>query len=236
MSRWFRFYAEALDDPKVQKLDPTTFKHWVNLLCLTAKHDGILPSQDDIAFALRIDNIACQSLLDRLLIGGLIDVLKGGPNGSRIAPHGWESRQYKSDVSTERVKRYRERSKNVAVTPPDTDTESDTDTDILTSKEVMSETPVSDADDEIDVKDVMHEWNDIAANLGKPKVRDLTPERRQLLKARLAQYKIEDFVTVFDKIERSAFLRGDTGWGGCTFDWVFKKGNFQKILEGNYDQ
>ena len=107
---------------------------------------------------------------------------------------------------------------------------------VLTSKEVMSETPVSDADDDIDVKDVMHEWNDIAANLGKPKVRDLTPERRKLLKARLAQYKIEDFVTVFDKIERSAFLRGDTGWSGCTFDWVFKKGNFQKILEGNYDQ
>ena len=110
-----------------------------------------------------------------------------------------------------------------------------TNQDIL-SNESMSETPVSDADDEIDVKDVMHEWNDIAANLGKPKVRDLTPERRQLLKARLAQYKIEDFVTVFDKIERSAFLRGDTGWSGCTFDWVFKKGNFQKILEGNYDQ
>lgn len=104
------------------------------------------------------------------------------------------------------------------------------------TSDLMSETPVSDADDTIDVNDVMHEWNDIAANLGKPKVRDLTPERRQLLKARLAQYKIEDFVTVFDKIERSAFLRGDTGWSGCTFDWVFKKGNFQKILEGNYDK
>lgn len=234
MSRWFRFYAEALDDPKVQKLDPSTFKHWINLLCLTAKHDGVLPSQDDIAFALRIDNIDCQSLLDRLLIAGLIDVLKGGPNGSRIAPHGWDSRQYKSDVSTERVKRFRERSKNVSVTPPDT--ESDTDTDILTSKEVMSETPVSDTDEEkLNPKHVVDFWNETAVQLGKPRVRDLTPERRNLLKARMAQYSIEDFVTVFNSVRSSPFLRGDTGWRGCTFDWVFKKANFQKILEGNYN-
>lgn len=234
MSRWFRFYAEALDDPKVQKLEPSTFKHWVNLLCLAAKNDGVLPSQDDIAFALRIDEIACQSLLDRLLIAGLIDILKGGHNGSRIAPHGWSQRQYKSDVSTDRVKRYRERSRNVSVTPPETET--DTETDIILSNESMSETPVSDdGEEKLDPKHVVDFWNQTADLLGKPKVRDLTPERRQLLKARMSQYSIDDFVAVFDNIKTSPFLRGDNGWRGCTFDWVFKKANFQKILEGNYN-
>lgn len=125
MARWFRFYAEALDDPKVQKLDGDTFKAWVNLLCLACKHDGFLPDESDIAFALRMDNIAAGSLIDRLRIGGLIDTVKGGPNGSRIAPHGWHKRQYKSDGSTERVKRFRERSKTVTETPPDTDTETE---------------------------------------------------------------------------------------------------------------
>lgn len=234
MSRWFRFYAEALDDPKVQKLEPSTFKHWVNLLCLAAKNDGVLPSQDDIAFALRIDEIACQSLLDRLLIAGLIDILKGGPNGSRIAPHGWNQRQYKSDVSTDRVKRYRERSRNVSVTPPETET--DTETDIILSNESMSETPVSDAKEErIKADEVFREWNLVADKLGRPRVRDLTPERRQLINQRIKQYEIADFVTVFNNIEMSPFLRGDHGWKGCTFDWVFKKANFQKILEGNYN-
>ena len=47
--------------------------------------------------------------------------------------------------------------------------------------------------------------------------------------------EIADFVTVFNNIEMSPFLRGDHGWKGCTFDWVFKKANFQKILEGNYN-
>ena len=36
-------------------------------------------------------------------------------------------------------------------------------------------------------------------------------------------------------VERSPFLRGDTGWRGGNFDWFFKKANFQKTLEGNYD-
>jgi len=106
-----------------------------------------------------------------------------------------------------------------------------TNQDILSS-ESMPETDVSDG---FDPKDVVEVWNEVALKLGKPKVRDLTPERRQLLKARMAQYALDDFVVVFNNIERSPFLRGDHGWRGCTFDWVFKKSNFQKILEGNYN-
>ena len=49
---WFRFYAEALNDPKVQRLDGETFKGWVNLLCLAKAHDGTLPDIPDIAFGL----------------------------------------------------------------------------------------------------------------------------------------------------------------------------------------
>ena len=106
----------------------------------------------------------------------------------------------------------------------------------LHSNECMSETPVSDEeDDKFNPRHVMEFWNQTAQHLGKPKVRDLTPERRQLLKARIEQYSIDDFVTVFENIKASPFLRGDNGWRGCTFDWVFKKGNFQKILEGNYN-
>lgn len=107
------------------------------------------------------------------------------------------------------------------------------------NKEEELETNVScPSDDEPALKPehVVEAWNERAPRLGKPRVRDLTPERRQLLKARIGQYDLDDFHSVFGKIERSAFLRGDTGWSGCNFDWVFKKANFQKILEGNYDQ
>jgi hypothetical protein len=125
MSRWFRFYAEALHDPKVQKLDGETFKAWVNLLCLASQHEGKLPAIEDIAFALRLTPDGALTVVERLLNGGLIDRVSGGPNGYHYAPHGWIGRQYKSDTSTERVKRFRDVSRNVAVTPPDTDTDTE---------------------------------------------------------------------------------------------------------------
>jgi hypothetical protein len=126
MSRWFRMYDEILDDPKVQKLSPADFKGWVNLLCLASRNDGKLPPVADIAFALRETEDAVSTLLERLLNATLIECRSGGPNGSHYAPNKWNERQYKSDTSTGRVKRFRERSKPVAETPPDTETEADT--------------------------------------------------------------------------------------------------------------
>lgn len=239
MSRWFRLYDEMLDDPKVQRLPPQDFKIWINLLCLASRHDGKLPCLVDIAFALRISDNDAVTLVERLHIAGLIDKRNGGPDGFHYTPHAWEKRQYKSDNSADRVKKHREKrnvSCNVTVTPPDTDTEADTETDIIHSNECMSETAVSDVDGNVvKPKDVFEEWNDTAKKIGRPTIRDMTPERRKLITDRIRQYSVEDFVTVFNNIERSPFLRGDAGWKGCTFDWVFKKGNFQKILEGNYN-
>lgn len=124
-ARWFRFYVEALDDPKVQTLDGDTFKAWVNLLTLAARNDGKLPPVADIAFALRCDITVAERYIERLSNGGLIDRLNGGANGYHYAPHNWDKRQYKSDTSTDRVKRFRKRSNPVTETAPDTDTEAE---------------------------------------------------------------------------------------------------------------
>jgi len=125
MARWFRFHADALDNPKVQKLDAETYRNWVNILCLACKHDGKLPPISDIAFALRISEDGALTVVTRLLNATLIDRLSGGPDGWHYAPHGWQERQYISDTSTERVKRFRKRSKPVTETAPDTDTDTD---------------------------------------------------------------------------------------------------------------
>jgi hypothetical protein len=129
--RWFRFYDSALDDPKVQTLEPTLFKAWVNLLCVSSKHDGILPSVHDLAFMLRKTDKEVIRLLDQLIAARLIDDIGSGI----LVPHNWNGRQHRSDTSNDRVKRHRERKRNgecnvtstVAETPPDTDTDTDTD-------------------------------------------------------------------------------------------------------------
>lgn len=79
---------------------------------------------------------------------------------------------------------------------------------------------------------IVEKWNEIAPAIGKPPIRKLTPERREAVKARIHQNDIDDFVTVFGNIRGSPFLQE---WRGMGFDWVMKKANFQKVLEGNYN-
>lgn len=131
MSRWFRFYAESVNDPKVQRLPAHLFKTWVNLLCIASSHEGTLPRVEDMAFQLRMSNHDLQSHIDELIGLSLVDIRPD----QALEPHNWKVRQYVSDTSKERTKKYRKNIKKRAcdvtvtasVTPPDTDTDTDTD-------------------------------------------------------------------------------------------------------------
>lgn len=117
MTRWFRMYTNVVHDPKVQKLAPRLFKTWVNLLCIAGQNEGKLPPLSDLSFMLHLSEPKIEIQLKELEAAGLID------DGR---PHNWNSRQFKSDVSTARVKRFRERSETVSETPSEqnrTDTE-----------------------------------------------------------------------------------------------------------------
>jgi len=102
---WFRFYSGALDDPKVQRLTGDLFKVWVNLLCLANESEerGTLPSNDDIAFRLRLDDQQAADALRVLIRAGLLDQDEDGA----LHIHGWEARQKKSDDVTARVHKHR---------------------------------------------------------------------------------------------------------------------------------
>lgn len=128
MSRWFRFYDEVLNDRKVQKLSPDLFKGWVNLLCLASAGDGEIGTVDDVAFSLRMSDDDATELVAQLVRADLIELTETG-----MRPHAWDKRQFKSDVSTDRVKRFRETKRNVSETvdetsPEQSRTETDTDT------------------------------------------------------------------------------------------------------------
>lgn len=229
---WFRVYHRMVDDEKLRLLAFEDRWHFVAICCI--KGSGLLDEPDSdmrdrkIAVKLGVQVRELEEIARRLFEVGLVD--------ESLNPCAWEELQYRSDNSTARVKKFREkqrgngvkRFRNVSVTVQDT--ESDTDTEV----EAKASCASSDAP-AVKPEHIFERWNETAAVIGKPRVRDLTPERRQLLKARIAQYSLDDFLSVFGKIEASPFLRGDTGWKGGNFDWVFKKGNFQKIIEGNYD-
>lgn len=134
--RWFRFYSEALDDPKVQRLPGDLFKAWVNLLCLAndGTPRGTLPSIEDIGFRLRLTPAKTRAIVDDLVSRGLIDA-----DGETLQPHNWSDRQAKSDNVAERVQKHRAKQQE-AVTrnvtyPPDVTTQKKTRVDTETEIE-----------------------------------------------------------------------------------------------------
>jgi hypothetical protein len=136
MSKWFRAYDSALDDPKVQRLPGPLFKAWFNLLCLASRNDGAIPPIEDVAFALRIDEERASEWVYALISAGLIDEFETG-----MAPHNWDARQFKSDVSTDRVKRFRKQAKTVSETVVETPPEQNrAEADTEAEKKVLSET------------------------------------------------------------------------------------------------
>jgi len=125
MSRWWRAYDEAVDDPKLILLTDKQHRAWFNLCCITSQNGGVLPPLQVIAVKLRMTVDKAKDMVAQLAALKLIDHDGNGV----FAPHNWSGRQFQSDVSTERVKRFRNGKRNVAPTvsetPPDTDSETD---------------------------------------------------------------------------------------------------------------
>lgn len=116
-NQWFRFYNEVLNDQKVQGLPANIFKIWVNALCLASSNDksnGELGTLESVSFALRETKEAVSEAFQALIKLGIVET-----DNETFHISKWNKRQYKSDISTERVKRFRKRSETVSETPPD---------------------------------------------------------------------------------------------------------------------
>lgn len=141
--KWFRFYHDAIDDPKVQRLPGDLFKFWVNVMCLASRSDerGLVKlDAEAIAFATRLPDDEAGQMIADLVRRNLLEETTEG-----YEPHNWDKWQFKSDNVAERVAKHRSNAAsdgdgdtrnvtgNVTETPKpsviqitDTDTESDT--------------------------------------------------------------------------------------------------------------
>ena len=72
MSRWFRFYADAIRNPKVIQLSDRQFRLWVNLLCVACDNEGSIPPTDvlKVLLGVRMDHLtsALHALIEAKLI------------------------------------------------------------------------------------------------------------------------------------------------------------------------
>ena len=243
--QWFRLYNRIIDDRKVKLLAFEDRWHFVAICCLKSLGELNEPDEDlrirQVALALGVQRSELDEIARRLRAVKLID--------ADLNPVSWDKLQFKHETSTKRVRAFRakkqkagkannnkaatgvKRHETVSETPPETETETETEVLEVNTSCASGDAPKLKA---VHLKD---EWNKtVAAHTGRPSIRDLTPSRQELCRHRIAQYSLDDFVTVFGKVKASPFLRGDLGWKGATFDWTLKRANFQKILEGNYDE
>ena len=142
---WFRLYSEFATDPKVQSMTEAMQRRFVILMCLRCNEDLEKLSDDEIAFALRISLDELDKTKTALTEKGFL------ADGWKI--RAWDKRQYRSDDSKERAKRYRERQKAVSVTASSRSrhgvvTVQDTDTDTDTEAEESKSKPLVRTDDE----------------------------------------------------------------------------------------
>lgn len=134
--KWFRMYAEAVDDEKLRLLAFEDRWHFVALLCCKAQ--GVLEHTDPlmrrkVAVKLGLAERELDEVSRRLAEVGLIDA-------ETLEPGAWEKRQFKGDqdsTAAERQRRFRESRRvtdvsrvteplrNGCVTRPETETETD---------------------------------------------------------------------------------------------------------------
>lgn len=237
MSRWYRAYEGTVTDAKLGEAAliadvsrSVSIAAWHCLLESAASRNNCGSYETS---ARRVAVILCEPTAK---IESLISAFEELGMVGQGAVKAWQKRQFQSDDSKERVRRHRAKKRqetadvtvcNGHVTLPEADTE----TEIVSSNE---DRPSEDGPD-LKPEHVFEFYQELAQQIGRPVPRDFTPERRQLTRGRVSQYSLNDFQAVFAKCRDSPFLRGDKGRTPLTYDWLMKKGNFQKTLEGNYD-
>lgn len=142
---WFRYYSEALRDRKLEHACRAAGqpKHvmialWTTLLCLANESPdrGALLITDDVPVT--VDDIADETEIPldtvRAMLDALDDLGRIERRADVISISNWDKRQFASDNSTARVRRWRHKRRDATFQQrcgngPDTDTDSDTDTD-----------------------------------------------------------------------------------------------------------
>jgi hypothetical protein len=102
---WFRLYHEFATDPKVQSMSEAMQRRLIMLMCFRCSNTLETLQEQDICFALRIDETQLAETKALFMQKKFID--------ERWEILQWDKRQKASDSSTERVRKHREAQKQL---------------------------------------------------------------------------------------------------------------------------
>lgn len=83
-----------------------------------------------------------------------------------------------------------------------------------------------------DLEPIAQKWN----SLNLSKINSIKNKRLKMLRARIRDYGMDNVLKAIDNISKSNFLQGQNNknWT-ITFDWFIRPNNFDKVLDGNYN-
>jgi len=139
---WFRLYSEFAHDPKVQMLSEAMQRRYVMLLCLKCSETLETLHETELAFQLRLDETELLETKKLFISKNFID-----KNWNIL---NWNKRQFVSDSSTMRVRKHRDKKKQVGnddeTLQKQPSNAIDTDTDKIKTKNLKTKTLSPDGD------------------------------------------------------------------------------------------
>lgn len=224
---WFRMYSEFCSDPKVQSMSEAMQRRLVMLLCLRCSNTLVTLQDDEIAFALRIDEIELSQTKELFLRKGFID--------STWEIQNWDKRQFVSDSSAPRVAKHRAAKKeaqnqaenecNVTVTPQ---IQNRTDTEQIQNKEEIKPS----------AKAQKFDFTAKLIELGadEKSVRDWLAVRK-LKRAANTETVIENLVREAAKAQVSVadavLICATRSWQGFEAEWLKPKAQASPVRDGS---
>ena len=249
--KWVKLTTDMFDNRKIKQIRHLPEGNnivliWVMLLTIAGRCNasGMIFLTENIPYS--IESLAVELDFDQTVVKLALDVLqKFGMivcDESAFYISNWEEYQNIEGMelireqTRKRVAKYRENKKalacnvtgNATVTPSnatDIESERESEKEVLTpSKEGVCRTK--------DVRRIIEAWN----SLGLQQIQKITADssRGKMLKARVAEYGVDEVLRAIEKVRNSDFLRGSKDFL-ITFEWFVKPNNFPKVLEGNYD-
>lgn len=173
---WFRFYVEAMRDPKMRRLTPA--ERWLWVAVLSAARESCIPgylmvsdkvpcSWDDLADYAGMKLREVEAGTDKMHDLGMIDY---DPDLDAWFLPAWADRQYESDTSAARTQKWRDNRRHSdadsdvttlsLVTPPETETDTETERECAQGAPDPPKMPArgTRVPDPFDVSDPMVEW------------------------------------------------------------------------------
>ena len=245
--KWIKITTDMFDNRKIKHLrrlpdGNSIVLIWVMLLTLAGRCNsgGMIFLTENIPYTPKMlaDELDFEESTVQLALTVLEQLGMIQTNGDGfLAVTGWSEHQNIEGMdrireqTRKRVQKHREEQKLLQCNVTGSVTVTDGN---ATEEDIEEEREEEKERDKIDYKGIVAAFNSICVSF--PSVKALSDARKKAIKARLNNFSLDDFKTLFEKAEASSFLKGknDRNWS-ATFDWLIKDSNMAKVLDGNYD-